>query len=116
MYMEAALQATRLTDQPRTLRYRCDTPTVRRSLEMTLVPLGGGDVRIQHRLIEQQARSHPLVCRTDERLVADRSRVVWRCSVCLWLQPAGLPWQAPEQVASPLLVVRYTVCPRCLGD
>jgi len=113
MYMDAALQAVRLLGQPRRLRYRCDTPTVRRSLEMTLVPLGGGGVRIQHGLIEQQPRLRPLVCLPDERPAGEGAGGVWRCSLCLRLQPAGQPWQAPEQVASPRLVVRYTVCPRC---
>jgi hypothetical protein len=111
MYMDAVLQAVRLMGQPRRLRYRCDTPTVRRTLEMTLVPLDGGGVRIAHGLIEQQPRLRPLVCVPDERPAATGG--LWRCSLCLRLQRAGQPWRAPEPVASPRLAVRYTVCPRC---
>jgi hypothetical protein len=113
MYMDAALQAVRLMGQPRRLRYRCDTPTVRRTLEMTLVPLDGGGVRISHGLIEQQPRLRPLVCLPDERLAGEGAGVLWCCSLCLRLQQAGQPWRAPDLVASPRLVVRYTVCPRC---
>lgn len=114
MYMDAALQAVRVTGQPRTLRYRCDTPVVRRSMEMTLRPRAGGAVRIEHRLIDQQTRVRGLTCCTDD---APGTRAtgaeIMRCSVCLRLQRASLPWEEPEQVASPWLVVRYTVCARC---
>lgn len=116
MFMDAALQAVRLTGQPRILHHRCDTPTVRRRLEMTLVPLGGGAVRIEHRLIEQQLRVRTLVCETDADLVNGKAGSVWRCSLCLSIQHAGLPWQASELLASKRLVVRYTVCPRCRVD
>lgn len=116
MFMDAALQAVRLTGRPRTLQHRCDTPTVRRRLEMTLVPLGGGGVRIEHRLIERQSRARTLVCETDAGSVNAKAEPVWRCSLCLRIQRAGLPWQASELLASARLVVRYTVCPRCRGD
>lgn len=119
MYMDAALQAARLTGHPRTLQYRCDTPTVRRRLEMVLQPRADGSVRIEHRLVEQHPRAHVLACFTEEGPSLPSSvptrGPVWRCSVCLRLQRAGLPWQEPETVGSARLAVCYTVCPRCLG-
>lgn len=115
MYMDAALQAARVTGQPRTLRYRCDSPTKRRSLEMTLTPLGQGGVRIEHRLVEEQHRPRSLDVRTEAPSLEESSRTVWRCSVCLRLRRIEGDWQEPDAVPStPEPVdVRYTICAGC---
>lgn len=115
MFMDAALQAVRVTGQYRTLRYRCDTPVARRTMEMTLTPQAGGAVRIEHRLIDQQARVRGgLACYTDQAPGTQTAGLeIMRCSMCLRLQRAGQPWEEPEQVVSPRLMVRYTVCARC---
>jgi hypothetical protein len=118
MFIDAALQAARLTGKPRTLNYRCDTPLLARQMQMRLVPGPQAEVRVEHVLLQSRPRTAPL--RFVSAAAAPRPPGVspWlRCSVCLWVcTPQGY-WEPPEhlQAARPL-VVDYTVCPRCHAE
>lgn len=112
MFLDAALEATRLTGRPRRLPYRCDTPTLARRMQMCLQPLADGRVRVTHLLLAQQPLPRPLAFRA-----ATQAPARLRCSLCLRLRSTAGHWQDP--VSAPPdpapLAVRYTLCPDCCG-
>ena len=119
MFIESALQASRLTQQPRLLNYRCDAPALSRQMQMHLVPLPDGWVRIEHTLVHARPRAPALRFETRSTITRPSlSTPPWlRCSICLWVcTPKGY-WESPEhlQAARPLRV-DYTVCPRCQAE
>jgi hypothetical protein len=123
MLMEAALQAARLTRQPRTLSYRCDAPALERHLRMVLTPLADGGVRVEHRVERLLDRPEAARCRTIAGPAAPAPAGPaprWRCARCLHLAPGPQgPWQAqgpraPD--AADAIPVRYTLCSPCRED
>lgn len=109
MFVRAALDAARLLGKSRRLPYRCDGPHERRRFEMVISPLAGGNVKVEHVLVEtlpripripSKARSHP-------ELSAG-----WRCSQCLNVRLVGSKeWgQSNPDLSAPLA---QDVCPSC---
>jgi len=119
MFIESALQASRLTQQPRLLNYRCDAPTLSRQMQMRLVPLPDGWVRIEHTLVQARPRAPALRFETRSTITRPSlSTPPWlRCSICLWVcTPQGY-WEPPEHIhAARPLQVDYGVCPRCQAE
>ncbi|MFM2066876.1 MAG: hypothetical protein RLZZ584_1785 [Pseudomonadota bacterium] len=112
MFVDAVLQAARLTGRPRLVNYRCDAPEQSRRFQMRAVPLPGGHVRIEHLSAGQTAR--PLLPTYRYNPQARRLR----CSQCLALREPGGSWLAVDlQRADPRrpepLEVAYGVCPPC---
>lgn len=115
MYLDAALEATRLTGRPRRLPYRCDTPTLARRMQMCLQPLSDGRVRVTHHLLAQQPLPRPLAFHAAAPAPAATR---WRCSLCLRLRTPEGHWLDPVLASPPdgsPLAVRYTLCPDCGG-
>lgn len=111
MMLDAALQATRLTGRTRRLPYRCDAPEQVRRLEMALVPLSEGRLRVEHRLLSVSPRHGPLLF---SAAAAEWKPSLWRCSLCLRLRPAGTTdWIPSEDQPAGQHRVHYTVCPEC---
>lgn len=113
MFVEALLQATRLTGRPRTVSYRCDGPGLMRRYLMTATPLEGGQVRVDHEL--QCSEPRPAATRYRYAPTA----AWWRCSQCLALREPGMPWIPADLLPPHLLAigdreVRYGVCGDCL--
>ncbi|MFM2347269.1 MAG: hypothetical protein RL654_2022 [Pseudomonadota bacterium] len=118
LFIESALQATRLTQQPRTLAYRCDSPTLIRHMQMRLLPLPGHQLRVEHRVLQLQPRREPLRFEARQTPPTLQGGAPWlRCSICLWVcTPQGY-WEPPEHVhAARPLQVDYVVCPRCQAE
>jgi len=111
MYLTAAFMAARTTGTDRIHTYRCDTPTLKREMRMTVHPEEDGGITVRHELI----RSTPL--KSPRHFVTDEQAGWLRCSVCLRLRHprAGL-WLSPESAralgADPVRVT-YGVCARC---
>jgi hypothetical protein len=127
MFLEAALQAVRVTRRARTLRYRCDAPRLERHLEMTLIPLADGGVRVTHqpRHLAERADVGRFVTLIDRAARVDAgpataARPPWRCTQCLRLSPhVDGPWRDPSPLARPEdepLAVRYVLCRDCRGE
>lgn len=124
MFIEAALQAVRLTGRPRTLGYRCDAPAVERLLTMTLVPLDDGGVRVEHQVVSARQRETVPAFRTvppgEWTQTRPGARPRWRCSQCLRLSVSlSGPWSdaAPlDATSAPVVDVRYTLCPVCVTE
>ncbi len=123
MFVSAIFEAARLTGRPRTLPYRCDAPDLVRQLEMTVLPLAGGALRVEHRIRSVTPRQ-PLLALQALR-PHDPATARWmRCSQCLRLAMPGpgSPWselddKLPDLVSAAHLTlpVRDGVCPTCIG-
>jgi hypothetical protein len=121
MFIGAIFAATRLTGQPRTLPYRCDAPDLVRLLEMSVLPLPAGALRIEHRVRSVTPRQRRLSLQALRP--HDPATARWlRCSQCLRLaMPApGSPWTEVDQALPDLastgnltLPVRDGICPTC---
>lgn len=118
MFLRTLLNGAR-TLQRSTLRpYRCDSPGIKRFMEMVVEPDGRGGVTIHHRLL----RTEPLPATLRFAVRPGATPVTTRCSMCNRLKVAG-GWQEPETVwadgqlipeqATPVI---YGVCPDCLAD
>lgn len=116
MYLGALLQHARFLNHTVVRPYRCDSPDVRRFMEMRVIPDEGSLVRLDHVLIRAEPYLTPVVYRYERD---PGGKAVLRCSVCSnllvsdrWFVPedtrilCGIP---PDQP----LPVRYTVCPSC---
>ena len=113
MFVDALLQATRLTKRARTVSYRCDGPGRMRRYQMTATPLANGHVRVDHELQCAEARA------PAPRYRFAPAAAWWRCSQCLALREPGMPWipadlLPPHMLAMSEREVRYGVCGDCL--
>ena len=120
MFVRTMLMSARTTQRRIQRPYRCDSPELRRFMEMTILPGDGGQVEVVHRLIRSE------VCRYPLPVAAARARSltppIKRCSVCNRIR-LGQTWQEIDeavsrgrlpQAVSPGLTVVFGVCPECL--
>lgn len=113
MFVDVMLTSVRLTGRTMTRAYRCDSPGLRRFMEMTIEPEPGGGLLLRHRALRIEARPRPV------RLVGSahsRAGLVQQCSMCNRLRMQSRWWeveQAPVQASETMLRVCYTVCERC---
>jgi hypothetical protein len=113
MFVEALLQAARLTRRARSVAYRCDGPGQMRRFLMTATPFDNGHVRVEHALQCSEARAPAPHYRSA------RNARWLRCSQCLALREPGLPWIPVDLLPPHLLAVSerevtYGVCGDCL--
>jgi hypothetical protein len=104
--------AARTAAAPPSRPYRCDSPRVKRFMEMRAVAQDGGALRVEHRLIAETAMAVEVAPR--ELPGAGRADFL-RCSICNRLKtPGGEDWREPDQVGvlGSLRVV-HTVCKDC---
>jgi hypothetical protein len=102
------------------LNFRCDTPDIRRFMEMELKPLaaGGGRIEVSCRTLREEARSSVEVTNTQ----ASSAQLLTMCSICKGVHDSeGSSWQEIEDVLrqhgpmdgdAPILV-SHTVCESC---
>jgi hypothetical protein len=104
--------AARAATRPLTRAYRCDSPRVKRQMEMCACVEPGKRLRVEHRLVSEMAMAVEVAPQELWR----QSRVEFsRCSICNRLKRLGLgDWREPDEagVAGPLRVV-HTVCQGC---
>lgn len=124
MFLRTLLDNVRRLHYPLTRPYRCDSPNLRRHLEMTLTPLGSGLVRLEHRVLQEipvqsvfTVNSQMLQGRLQGK--DPRYRFIHRCSMCCryafnqqWMELAELQ-NSPELQAAGEIPVIHTVCPEC---
>lgn len=117
MYLQALLQQVRILGRSLARTYRCDSPELKRYMEMRLTPEESGLVRIDHTLLRVEPFSQPVSFYPADFV---SSTTIGRCSVCANLK-TDLRWIPPEKVLeqakilySVALPVSYLVCPACL--
>jgi hypothetical protein len=120
MYVRTLIQSARLLRKPLLRPYRCDSPDLRRYMEMRLSVDSSGLLRWEHRLLrcERLARRLAFVPYTG----GPGGHPVVRCSICNRVKAAGA-WQEPDAAGDASLAsvpadvhipVIYGVCPTCL--
>lgn len=113
--IDAMLQCVRASGESLTRPYRCDSPGIRRTLDMTLVPERGSCVSMEHR-VRSIERVEPAM---RFRSVEEWSGALKRCSLCNRIRVAGA-WSEPDAAsrrgelsAAVPVKVYYGVCPSC---
>lgn len=117
MFVRTLIQSARLLRRPLVRPYRCDSPEVRRDMEMRLCVEDSGLLRWEHRLVSATPFERRIAFAPAEPTEARRCTV--RCSMCNrlksprgWHEPVDQP--PPAETCSPLPVI-YGVCPECLN-
>ncbi|MFW6343049.1 MAG: hypothetical protein ACOC00_08505 [Halothiobacillaceae bacterium] len=116
MYYNAVFKLARLRRQSLTREYRCDSPTHKRFMEVTVTPLSDGGIEMLHQLLHEEPFEHAFtpmpVTRPDARL-----GTAVRCSICNRIRLAGTQeWVEPERLVEQqarTLSVVHSVCPDC---
>ncbi len=114
MFVELMLKSARLSQEPVIRPYRCDSPELRRQMEMTMTSLGGGVLRLDHRLLSTAANKVPVRVAGQTRLAP---RLVKRCSMCNRLRADDGQWvegdDHPASLLPPAVAVFYGICGSC---
>jgi hypothetical protein len=127
MYLRTLLQSVRLI--PRILQkpYRCDSPTEKRFMEMTLELESNSWVRISHKLIRTEPIATPILFKavtTSKSVNQSSSYATYhvRCSICNHIRLSeNENWQdvnelPPEKIIGiESLRVIYGVCANCMN-
>ena len=120
MFTDTMITSARVQSKSLTRRYRCDSPTHKREMEMVLTPMANGHLRVAHQLIAEQPWKYSKVIRTQSALSTGRSsKKLKRCSMCNrlledheWLSQDDYLVRHPE-LAQTELSVYYGICPEC---
>ena len=117
MFVRSVFAAVRTLAQPSVRPYRCDSPRLKRFMEMLITPEADGGLRVEHRI----RRVEPLPTAASF-VVSGGGRPCVRCSMCCRIK-SGSHWHdhivgtAGQHVAEDTAVpVVYGVCPTCLAD
>lgn len=113
----AMLERARTGTRPLSFAFRCDTPTLRRLMQMRITGLGGGAVSFEVRLIAAQPR--PRVALLEPSL--PREGFVRMCSWCKRLPLPTGEWVEIEAAMKvldildtvPLPAISHGMCPQC---
>ncbi len=120
MFVRTMILSARTLNRPVYRTYRCDSPELRRFMEMTVLPLGQRSVRVVHRQLYCEPVVHQVPM--EGMLSAGSGNYVKRCSMCNRIRTQGIWSEADAAVeegrvvpsANPLKVI-YGVCPDCLA-
>lgn len=124
MFIYTILHGVRTLNRPATRPYRCDSPTLKRFMQMTVTPLENGVLRVSHHLLRTEALSHPLNFHAANHRIptAHWEKAIVRCSMCnqvkidqSWLTPENALEKQPEVARMASIPVIYTVCPQCFA-
>lgn len=118
MFLRTLLNGARTLQRPTKRPYRCDSPGLKRFMEMVVEPDVHAEVTVHHRLL----RTESLKAMFRFAVRQGAAPLATRCSMCNRLKVGG-QWQEPEVAwAEGLLAaerttpVIYGVCPDCLAD
>ena len=119
MFVRAMIMSARVLQRPVLRPYRCDSPSLKRFMEMTVQPLAQGAVEVSHRALRSEPITPPV--RIVAAPVGAGMAFTKRCSVCnrvkaqnVWSEfdAAVQAQRSLLQDAMPLRVI-YGVCPDC---
>ncbi|MEG3619005.1 hypothetical protein V5T82_11110 [Magnetovibrio sp. PR-2] len=118
MFVEVMLQGARVRNTIISKPYRCDSPDLKRALEMRIIPLDNHEVRLENHIVSLQTVAQPVHFIGHATPSSDR---VKRCSMCNkveldqeWRDP--LDGSVAQSFLDPSSVkVYYGVCDPCQG-
>jgi hypothetical protein len=116
MWFDMLLKLCRLQNFPVERPYRCDTPSLRRYMSMTIHPEQAGALRVEHTVLSTEERETQVFCETA---MHNHSALCMRCSICGRVK-AGREWAeadsrkpSGDEPQKHYLTVAYTVCQDC---
>jgi hypothetical protein len=116
MYVWTMLDSVRKLFRPSVKLYRCDSPDLKRHMEMTILPESGGGLLVKHRLI--RIEKMPLRVRFISQ-AGGHPPLVLRCTMCVKLKIEGV-WLAPDATvlagvsqSDGASRVAYSICEDC---
>lgn len=121
MFVRTLLMSARTLKRTIQRPYRCDSPQVKRFMEMTIVPRGNGVLEVCHRQVRSEPYRYALP--VTAAMPGTGSNFVKRCSLCQRIR-LGQTWSEVDdavlegrlqQRATAELVVVYGVCPDCMS-
>jgi hypothetical protein len=122
MFVRTMLMSARTLKRNIQRTYRCDSPQIKRFMEMTIVPLGDGVLEVCHRHIRSEPYRYAVAF--TPAAAGTTTGLIKRCSVCnrvrlrqSWrdADDALLSESPPAAGATTQLTVIYGVCPDCLA-
>ncbi len=131
MYVATMIESVRVIPHTSFRPYRCDTPDMKRFMQMIITPEENGWIRVSHQLLRTEPLRKPVTFTTTpqisplRQLKNNQTINFVRCSICNRLQRYGnwdhswhevdffaIPGHASEE---PLKVL-HSVCPDCLHE
>lgn len=131
MYVITMIESVRIIPHTKFRPYRCDTPDIKRFMQMTITPEDNGWIRVSHKLLRIESRRNPVTFKTVSEFPTFRqfrnNQAIYfvRCSICNRLQRYGSQdnsWYEVDDfiVHSNALGVSFKVihgvCPDCLDE
>ena len=90
---EVIIENVRSRKKPVTVRYRCDSPAYRRSMEMTVVPLEGGTVEFRSAVLKIEERDKVVLLEGSGLPSGD---IITMCSFCKKVRMPDNEWVEAE--------------------
>jgi hypothetical protein len=117
---EIMLKAVRDTKKTMKFLFRCDSPDLRRYLELTVIPLQDGAVQFHSRVIRTESREPVDILRKD---VERSEELVTMCCICKKMKVADDIWEEVEQAINTLKLfdheqlpqITHGICDDCYG-
>jgi hypothetical protein len=114
MYVRTVLEGVRTLGRPAVRPYRCDSPGLKRFMQMSVVPEAGNRLRLEHRCLRVEGREPAVAVEFRPGKSAVRS-----CSVCNRIEHRGEWIEASQRITGTSTVrldVAYEVCGNCLTE
>ena len=115
MFVDNLLRRARIPHHDVCKSYRCDSPDLKRYMEMRIIPESPQVLRLEHTMLRQEATMPPVFYQYNPTI----HHPYRRCSVCnkvlyryIWNEGSDLIHSLPQPPAHPIDVV-YHVCPHC---
>lgn len=131
MYVATMIESVRVIPHTSFRPYRCDTPDMKRFMQMIITPEENGWIRVSHVLIRTEPLKKPVTFTTTTpitplRQLRNNQTINYvRCSICNRLQQYG-NWDNSWHEADSFVVlghasvkplkVLHSVCPDCLHE
>ena len=115
MWVEAAIRIARTSRVPVRKLYRCDTPDLRRTMEMVVTRVEDGRVEIVHRLLSTERPGPTVEITHIKRGTAQVPEIGPRkCSICNKVRIDGT-WTDPFELGRDVsFTVDTGICPDCV--
>lgn len=112
MWLNAIFQLARVGGNPIERAYRCDSPNLKRYMQMRLTPHPDGTLLVEHQVLKTEERDEEMNIRYKHSSTLAGTRQ--RCSVCGRIRLADWVEPLPEHHGGDnTIVVTYTVCEAC---
>ena len=117
MFVQTVLQNVRTIGDPIHRPYRCDSPSLKRYMEMSIEP-DGRHLQLTHRVLKMENTACTVHFNTPP--TPDTPQTTSRCSSCGRVEAQKAVWVEADDLCTPdhgandvTVTVQYTICPVC---